>query len=51
MSNAVPGPRIPRRPTRSVLLGMTVTLLVVSAAQAQTVDDVVRRYLDARGGT
>ena len=51
MSNAVPGPRIPRRPTRSVLLGMTVTLLVVSAAQAQTVDDVVRRYLEARGGT
>lgn len=35
---------------RSVLLGMTVPLLVVSAAQAQTVDDIVRRYLEARGG-
>jgi len=42
--------RIPRRPTRTVLLGMTVPLLVVSTLQAQTVDDVVRRYLEARGG-
>jgi len=32
------------------LLGVTALLLVAGAAQAQTVDDVVRRYLDARGG-
>jgi hypothetical protein len=37
------------------LLGMTglvvaATLLVASASPAQTVDDVVRRYLEARGG-
>jgi hypothetical protein len=43
--------RIPRRPTRPVLLGMTALLLALaSASAAQTVDDVVRRYLEARGG-
>jgi hypothetical protein len=37
---------------RARLLGMTaiVAVLLASAASAQTVDDVVRRYLDARGG-
>ncbi len=32
------------------LLGVAAVLLAAGAAQAQTVDDVVRRYLDARGG-
>jgi len=30
---------------------MTVPLLAAASVQAQTVDDVVRRYLEARGGT
>jgi len=34
---------------RTTLLG-TVAVLLAAAASAQTVDDVVRRYLDARGG-
>lgn len=42
--------RMPRRPTRLVLLGMAIPLVVVAAAQALTLDDVVRRYLEARGG-
>ena len=37
------------RTKRTALLGASVALAAV-AAQAQTVEDVVRRYLDARGG-
>ncbi len=45
----------PRRTTRTALLGMTATgvtaaLLMATTVRAQTVDDVVRRYLNARGG-
>jgi hypothetical protein len=35
---------------RARLLGTVVVLLAAVTAQAQTVDDVVRRYLEARGG-
>jgi len=42
-----------RRRTRSALLGWTAALVLLAAgasSSAQTVDDVVRRYLEARGG-
>ncbi|HYN01131.1 MAG TPA: hypothetical protein VE359_01675, partial [Vicinamibacteria bacterium] len=35
---------------RTRVLGTTAVLLAAATAQAQTVDDVVRRYLEARGG-
>ena len=38
------------RVSRGPVLGTTAALLAAVAAQAQTVDDVVRRYVEARGG-
>jgi len=37
-------------PAPTWMLSMAVLLALASASPAQTVDDVVRRYLDARGG-
>jgi hypothetical protein len=48
---AVAAPADPSGPALRKALGMTAALLLAlaSAARAQTVDDVVRRYLEARG--
>jgi len=48
-----PGLRIRRRPARRRPIGAVAAMVLLAmgaTATAQTVDDVVRRYLEARGG-